>query len=144
METGSWSDLNLTDDIVPQTEGNDLLVQVEDTQARFSVWLVFLPQGQVRWYYFFQYDTLPALRLQEQFSLDVSGNDAHDDYTAALLWQEGETAYLSHPQVHWPAAKPQRNSTRRSSGGMRKSWSGWDTSTTPPTSPSPSPKRLPC
>lgn len=99
VETGVWSDLNLSDDIVPQTEGNDLLVQVEDTQARLSVWLVFLPQGQVRWYSFFQYDTLPALRLQEQFSLDVSGNDAHDDYTAALLWQEGETTYLSHPQV---------------------------------------------
>lgn len=99
VQTGSWIDLNLTDDTVPQTEGNDLLVQVEDTQARFSVWLIFLPQGQVRWYYFFQYDTLPALRLQEQFSLDVSGRDPQDDYTAALLWQEGETAYLSHPQV---------------------------------------------
>lgn len=99
VETGSWIDLNLTDDTVPQTEGNDLLVQLDDAQARFSVWLVFLPQGQVRWYSFFQYDTLPALRLQEQFSLDVSGNDAHDDYTAALLWQEGETTYLSHPQV---------------------------------------------
>lgn len=99
VEIGSWSDLNLTDDTVPQTEGNDLLVQSEDVQARFSVWLVFLPQGQVRWYSFFRYDTLPSLRLQEQFSLDVSGNDAHDDYTAALLWQEGETAYLSHPQV---------------------------------------------
>lgn len=99
VETGSWSDLDLTDDKVPQTEGNDLLVQLDDTQARFSVWLVFLPQGQVRWYSFFRYDTLPALRLQEQFSLDVSGNDAHDDYTATLLWQEGETTYLSHPQV---------------------------------------------
>ena len=73
----------------------------------------------MRWYYFFQYDTLPALRLQEQFSLDVSGNDAHDDYTAALLWQEGETA-SPIPRCSWPAAKPQRNSTRRSSGGMRE------------------------
>lgn len=99
VETGFWSDLDLTDDTVPQTEGNDLLVQLGNTQARFSVWLVFLPQGQVRWYSFFQYDTLPALRLQEQFSLDVSGNFPHDDYTAALLWQEGETTYLSHPQV---------------------------------------------
>lgn len=99
VETGSWSDLDLTDDKVPQTEGTDLLVPLDDAQARFSVWLVFLPQGQVRWYSFFQYDTLPALRLQEQFSLDVSGNDAHDDYTAALLWQEGEITYLSHPQV---------------------------------------------
>lgn len=99
VETGSWSDLDLTDDTVPQTEGTDLLVPLDDAQARFSVWLVFLPQGQVRWYSFFRYDTLPALRLQEQFSLDVSGNDAHDDYTAALLWQEGEITYLSHPQV---------------------------------------------
>ena len=99
VEAGVWSDLNLSDDIVPQTEGNDLLVQLDDAQARFSVWLVFLPQGQVRWYSFFRYDTLPALRLQEQFSLDVSGRDPQDDYTAALLWQEGETAYLSHPQV---------------------------------------------
>lgn len=99
VQTGSWSDLDLTDDTVPQTEGTDILVQLDDAQARFSVWLVFLPQGQVRWYSFFRYDTLPALRLQEQFSLDVSGNDAHDDYTAALLWQEEETTYLSHPQV---------------------------------------------
>ena len=99
VQTGSWSDLNLSDDKVPQTEGTDLLVPLDDGQVRFSVWLVFLPQGQVRWYSFFWYDTLPALRLQEQFSLDVSGNDAHDDYTAALLWQEGETTYLSHPQV---------------------------------------------
>lgn len=99
VQTGSWIDLNLTDDTVPQAEGTDLLVPLDDDQARFSVWLVFLPQGQVRWYYFFRYDTLPALRLQEQFSLSVSGNDAHDDYTAALLWQEGETTYLSHPQV---------------------------------------------
>ena len=99
VETGSWSDLDLTDDTVPQTEGTDLLVPLDDDQARFSVWLVFLPQGQVRWYYFFRYDTLPALRLQEQFSLSVTGNNAHDDYTAALLWQEGETTYLSHPQV---------------------------------------------
>lgn len=99
VQTGSWENVNLTNEEGPQTEGHDILVQLEDTQARFSVWLVFLPQGQVRWYYFFQYDTLPALRLQEQFSLDVSSNDAHDDYTAALLWQEGETTYLSHPQV---------------------------------------------
>ena len=40
------------------------------------------------------------LRLQEQFSLDVSGRNPQNDYTAALLWQEGETTYLSHPQVH--------------------------------------------
>lgn len=99
VETGVWSDLNLSDDIVPQTEGNDLLVQVEDTQARLSVWLVFLPQGQVRWYSFFQYDTLPALRLQEQFSLSVSGIYSNEDYTSALFWQEGDATYLSHLQV---------------------------------------------
>lgn len=99
VETGHWSDLNLTDDNVPQAEGNDLLVQLEDVQARFSVWLVFLPQGQVRWYHFFRYDTLPVLRFQEQFSLDLSGRDPQDDYTAALFWQEGESTYLSHPQV---------------------------------------------
>lgn len=99
VQTGSWSDLNLSDDKVPQTEGTDLLVPLDDAQARFSVWLVFLPQGQVRWYSFFRYDTLPALRLQEQFSLDVSGRNPQNDYTAALLWQEGETTYLSHPQV---------------------------------------------
>lgn len=99
VQTGSWSDLNLSDDKVPQTEGTDLLVPLDNAQARFSVWLVFLPQGQVRWYSFFRYDTLPALRLQEQFSLDVSGRNPQNDYTAALLWQEGETTYLSHPQV---------------------------------------------
>lgn len=99
VETGVWSDLNLSDDIVPQTEGNDLLVQLDDAQARLSVWLVFLPQGQVRWYSFFQYDTLPALRLQEQFSLDVSGIYSNEDYTSALFWQEGDATYLSHLQV---------------------------------------------
>lgn len=99
VETGSWRDLDLSDDTALQTEGNDLLVQLDDAQVRFSVWLVFLPQGQVRWYHFFQYDTLPALRLQEQFSLDVSSTYSNEDYTSALFWQEGETAYLSHPQV---------------------------------------------
>lgn len=99
VETGVWSDLNLSDDIVPQTEGNDLLVQLDDAQARLSVWLVFLPQGQVRWYSFFQYDTLPALRLQEQFSLSVSGIYSNEDYTSALFWQEGDATYLSHLQV---------------------------------------------
>lgn len=99
VETGSWIDLDLSDDTVPQTEGTDLLVQLDDTQARFSVWLVFLPQGQVRWYHFFQYDTLPDLRLQEQFSLSGSGTYSNEDYTSALFWQEGETTYLSHPQV---------------------------------------------
>ena len=99
VETGSWRDLDLSDDTALQTEGNDLLVQLDDAQARFSVWLVFLPQGQVRWYHFFQYDTLPALRLQEQFSLDVSSTYSNEDYTSALFWQEGETIYLSHPQV---------------------------------------------
>ena len=53
VQTGSWENVNLTNEEGPQTEGHDILVQLEDTQARFSVWLVFLPQGQVRWYYFF-------------------------------------------------------------------------------------------
>ena len=99
VETGSWEDVDLTDEERPQTEGHDILIQVEDTQARLSVWLVFLPQGQVRWYSFFQYDTLPALRLQEQFSLSVSGIYSNEDYTSALFWQEEDTTYLSHPQV---------------------------------------------
>lgn len=101
VETGFWTVLDLSDGKEPQTEGNNILVQVGDAQARFSVWLVFLPQGQVRWYSFFRYDTLPALRLQEQLSLDVSGSCPNQDYTSALFWQEqeGEITYLSHPQV---------------------------------------------
>lgn len=143
VETGSWEDVDLTDEERPQTEGHDILIQVEDTQARLSVWLVFLPQGQVRWYSFFQYDTLPALRLQEQFSLSVSGIYSNEDYTSALFWQEGDATISPISRYSWPADRPQRNSTRHSSGGMRKSWSGWDIFTTPPTSPSPSPKRPP-
>ena len=99
VETGSWEDVDLTDEERPQTEEHDILIQVDDTQARLSVWLVFLPQGQVRWYSFFQYDTLPALRLQEQFSLSVSGIYSNEDYTSALFWQEGDATYLSHLQV---------------------------------------------
>ena len=100
VETGHWSDLDLTDDDVPLVEGNHLLVQAGDAQARLSVWLVFLPQGQVRWYHFFQYETLPTLRLQEQFSVIPSGNYPADDYSGRLLWVEREAAYAATPDIH--------------------------------------------
>ena len=100
VETGHWSDLDLTDDDVPLVEGNHLLVQAGDAQARLSVWLVFLPHGQVRWYHFFQYETLPTLRLQEQFSVIPSSNYPADDYSGRLLWVEREAAYAATPDIH--------------------------------------------
>lgn len=100
VETGNWSDLDLTDDDVPLVEGNHLLVQAGDAQARLSVWLVFLPHGQVRWYHFFQYETLPTLRLQEQFSVIPSGNYPADDYSGRLLWVESEAVYAATPDIH--------------------------------------------
>lgn len=100
VETGHWSDLDLTDDDAPLVEGNHLLVQAGDAQARLSVWLVFLPHGQVRWYHFFQYETLPTLRLQEQFSVIPSGNYPADDYSGRLLWVEREAAYAATPDIH--------------------------------------------
>ena len=99
VETGHWSDLNLTDDDVPLVERDSLLVQAGDAQARLSIWLVFLPHEQVRWYHFFQYETLPSLRLQEQFSVIPSSNYPADGYSGRLLWVENGVTYAASPDI---------------------------------------------
>lgn len=99
VETVVWSDLNLTDDIVPLVEGDRLLVQVGDGTAELSVWLVFLPQRQLRYYCWFQYRELPSLRLQEQFSLDPTSNYPGRDYTGGLLWERDGLTYTAQPTV---------------------------------------------
>ena len=61
---------------------------LKNCQAWLSVWAVELPGGLMRYYCCFRYDSLPALRLQEQFSLDPSRNTPIDDFSARLTWKQ--------------------------------------------------------
>ena len=99
VETVVWSDLDLTDDDEPLVEGDSLLVRPGDGRAELSVWLVFLPRGQLRYYCWFQYRELPSLRLQEQFSIDPSPNYPGRDYTGGLLWERDGLTYTVQPKV---------------------------------------------
>lgn len=83
-----------------RTEEPRIALSLDDLQAELSSWLVELPGGQVRQYCFFRYTKLPALRLQELFSLVDRGNYPTTDYAARLLWEvEGETLSFA-PEVH--------------------------------------------
>lgn len=94
-----WHDLDLTDDEAPLVEGSALVTALGDGTAELSSWLIFLPGGQVRYYHWFQYRELPSLRLQEQFSVDPSGNYETSGYTARLLWEGDGRTYTVRPQV---------------------------------------------
>jgi len=71
-----------------------------DAQIRLSAWMVALPDHTTRIYYWFEYLQLPKLRLQEQFSLDPSGNYPSDDFSARLVWTENNEQYACKPEVH--------------------------------------------
>ena len=81
-------------------EGNPLTFTLTDFEAEQSVWMVELPEGQVRYYCWFRYKTLPALRLQEQFTADPIGNYPTEDYTARILWTEGGRTLAAVPALH--------------------------------------------
>lgn len=99
VSTGMWENGNLTDDRYPQVEDNWLVGEVGGEKARLSTWLVFLPDQQVRYYHWFQYDEKPSLRLQEQFSIDPSGWYHTDHYSARLLWEKEGQTYVAAPEV---------------------------------------------
>ena len=99
VHTGEWYDSNLTDDRYPQVEDNWLAVEAGEEKAELSTWLVFLPDNQVRYYHWFRYDQVPALHLQEQFSVDPSGWYPTDHYSARLLWEQDGKTYVAAPEV---------------------------------------------
>lgn len=99
VRTVVWSDLDLTDDEVPLVEGDALVTELGGGTAELSSWLVFLPGGQVRYYHWFRYREMPSLRLQEQFSVDPSGNYETNHYTARLLWEQDGRTCTVRPQV---------------------------------------------
>ena len=69
-------------------------------ETRLSAWTVLLPGEKVRVYQWFEYTRMPDVRLQEQFSIDPSGNYPHSDYAARLVWHEAGIPYACTPEVH--------------------------------------------
>lgn len=80
--------------------------QLEDgTAGDLSAYLVELPDGDVRWYYWFDLKEMPGRRIQEVFTVDPSGNYQATDYAARLLWDvDGETQAVL-PQVKLAGGK---------------------------------------
>ena len=76
-----------------------LPLSLEDGAARLSVWAAELSGDRVRYYCFFQYDRLPTLRLQEQFSLDPSANTPIGGFSARLTWHRAGQTFTARPQV---------------------------------------------
>ena len=83
-----------------RAEGNPLTVALTGLEAEQSVWMVELPEGQVRYYCWFRYTTLPALRLQEQFTADPIGNYPTEDYAARIFWTEEGRTLAAVPELH--------------------------------------------
>ena len=99
VRTGEWYDGDATDDQMPRVEENWLAVEAGEEPAELSTWLVFLPGNQVRYYHWFRYDEVPALHLQEQFSVDPSGYYPTGGYAARLLWEKGGQTFGTAPEV---------------------------------------------
>ena len=70
-------------------DGGGFAEVLDNALAEFSSWLILLPGDQVRQIHFFRYARLPELRLQEQFSVDPSGNYGACDFAGRLLWEDG-------------------------------------------------------
>lgn len=68
-------------------------------ETRISAWTVVLPDQTVRFYQWFEYTSLPEVRLQEQFSVDPSGSYPQDGYAARLVWAQDGTVYTCRPEV---------------------------------------------
>lgn len=69
-------------------------------ETRLSAWTVLLPGEKVRVYQWFEYTRIPDVRLQEQFSIDPSGNYPHSDYASRLVWTQDGLSYTCTPEVH--------------------------------------------
>lgn len=100
VEAGRTYDTDHTDDEVPVTDGPAVLHQLGGGEVELSSWLVFLPDGQVRQIHWFRYREMPDLRLQEQFSVDPSGNHQTGDYAGRLIWEQGGATRTFQPDIH--------------------------------------------
>ena len=80
-------------------QGNFATQSFAGQENRISAWMVVLPDQTIRVYQWFEYTRLPDVRLQEQFSVDPSGNYPQDDYAARLVWEQDGTAYTCRPEV---------------------------------------------
>ena len=100
VEAGRTYDTDRTDDKVPRTDGPAVLDELGGGETELSSWLIFLPEGQVRQIHWFRYRELPSLHLQEQFSIDPSGNHQTKDYAGRLLWERDGTLYSVSPAIH--------------------------------------------
>ena len=99
VEAGRTYDTDHTDDKVPRTNGPAVLDELGGGETELSSWLIFLPEGQVRQIHWFRYRELPSLHLQEQFSIDPSGNYETEDYAGRLLWERDGTLYSVSPAI---------------------------------------------
>ena len=99
VEAGRTYDTDHTDDKVPRTDGPAVLDELGGGETELSSWLIFLPEGQVRQIHWFRYRELPSLHLQEQFSIDPSGNYETEDYAGRLLWERDGTLYSVSPAI---------------------------------------------
>lgn len=68
-------------------------------ENRISAWMVVLPDQTIRVYQWFEYTRLPEVRLQEQFSVDPSGNYPQGDYAARLVWKQDGATYTCQPEI---------------------------------------------
>lgn len=78
---------------------NFAVIAFAGLEARISAWMVVLPNENVRFYQWFEYTQMPDVRLQDQFSIDPSGNYPQSDFSARLVWMEDGIPYACVPEV---------------------------------------------
>lgn len=79
---------------------NFAVIPFAGLEVRLSVWDAVLPGQRVRTYQWLEYTQMPDVRLQEQFSVDPSGNYPNADFAARLVWMEEGVPYVCTPAVH--------------------------------------------
>ena len=131
VRAGRTYDTDHTDNETPRTDGPAVLHELGGGEAELSSWLLFLPEDQVRQIHFFRYRAMPDLHLQEQFSVDPSGNFHAEDYAGRLtedqqLWYELELHRLGH--LHYSPSFS--FSIPRGAEGMR-GWIAYTTAAVP-------------
>lgn len=84
----------------PQTqEQRKPSIGLDGGQVSLEAWAVVLPGSRLRCYYAFYWDQLPEHRLQDQASLDLSGNYPARDYAGRLLWERDGQTYTVLPDI---------------------------------------------
>lgn len=99
VRAGRTYDTDHTDNETPRTDGPAVLHELGGGEAELSSWLLFLPEDQVRQIHFFRYRAMPDLHLQEQFSVDPSGNFHAEDYAGRLLWEKNGQTLAVSPEI---------------------------------------------